>query len=236
MLEYIISTVGTTLLSGSLIAMIYLIRSHMTIPKGPYTWISNFCIFTLFLVIILALFLGIVYSSPLGINSQHEDAQGMETLEMKEEFSYLLSTFVSKYAMFPLLVAEVIIHVLLNIRLLWIWYSSGEWDTIVNKFLFLQRIYIIIYMLGCPVDFWLRLYGHNTFTYISMENYCSCWMIFYKSIFYAFMTSQLIIAMIRFTCVKYSIEYHNRFAVRYFCQAQPKPQLKAGLSLAIFPD
>ena len=72
MIDYIISTIGITSLSGFLIAMIYMIRSHITIPKGPYTWISNFCIFTLFLIVIIALFLGLAYTLPTGVTEDDE--------------------------------------------------------------------------------------------------------------------------------------------------------------------
>ena len=212
MLEYIASSVATTALPGVLIFMIYLIRSHIPIPKGPYTWISNFCIFTLFLMIILVLFLGLAYISPIGINDDenHEDDKEWNDHDIKEESVKLLSSFVSKFAMFPLLTCEVIIYVVLNLRLLYIWYCTGMWGTIVNRFLCLQRIWGIIYIIGCPLDFWIRLYGTNTYTFTTMENYCSLWMIFYKFMFYSILTSQFIIAVIRLICVKYSIEYHNR--------------------------
>ena len=214
MIEYILSSVVTAILSGLLIAMIYMIRSHITIPKGPYTGISNFCIFSLFMIIILAFFLGLAYISPTALNEEENqevaEVMRMETPEIEEQLSALLSSYMNKYAMFPLLVVETTIYVALNTLLLYIWYSTGEWDTIVNRFLCLQRIWAMIYLTGCPVDFGLRLFGEITFTFISMENYCACWMMFYKSMFYASMTSQLIIAVIRLICVKYSIEYHNR--------------------------
>ena len=150
--------------------MFYLIRSNSSIPKGPYTWISNFCVFTLFLVIIFVLFLGLVYTTPTNIDEdagERHHLVGMDPIELSQELSALLSIFVSKVAMFPLLVLEVTIYVSLNCRLLWMWYRTSEWDTIVNKFLFINRICGILYMVGCPVDFWLRLYGQNSFILIS---------------------------------------------------------------------
>ena len=173
-------------------------------------------------MVILAIFLGLAYTSPMDVNEDDDQnfEQGMNPIEYKEELSSLLSIFVSKYAMFPILVVEVAIYVYLNVRLIWIWYSTGEWDTIANKFTFLQRIWGILYMVGSPIDFWIRLYGHTTFTHIvwkmEMENYCLCWMIIYKSMFYASMTYQMTVAVIRYTCVVYPIEYHSRSAENVF--------------------
>ena len=123
MTEYIISTIGITSLSGFLIVMIYRIRSHITIPKGPYTWISNFCIFTLFLIVIIALFLGLAYTSPTDViyDDEQNFELGKKPVEYEEELSILLSTFISKNAMFPILVVKVVIYVCLNVRLVWIW-------------------------------------------------------------------------------------------------------------------
>ena len=85
---------------------------------------------------------------------------------------------------------------------------------------FLQRIWGILYMVGSPIDFWIRLYGPTTFTHIvwkmEMENYCPCWMIIYKSMFYASMTCQVTVAVIRYTCVVYPIENHSRSAENVF--------------------
>ena len=120
------------------------------------------------------------------------------------------SDFISKNAMFPLLTLEVIIYVKMHCHLAWVWYSTGELDTIVNKFLFLQRIWGILYMVGCFVDFFIRIYSEPSFTFISSANYCSFWMVYYKSMFYLIMTSQLAVALNRFICVASPIEYHKR--------------------------
>ena len=165
-------------------------------------------------MVILALFLGLAYMSPMDVNEDDDQnfEQGMNPIDYKEELSSLLSIFVSKYAMFPILLVEVAIYVYFNVRLIWILYSTVEWDTIVNKFTFLIIIWGILYMVGSPIDFWIRLYGPTTFTIISMDNYCSCWMIFYKSMFYVMCLCSLTIAVIRYICVAYPIEYHNRSA------------------------
>jgi hypothetical protein len=119
-------------LSKKIIVMTYTTRSHITIPKGPYTWITNFCIFT---SISWSL-----YTS--ATNDMDDDEQNYEVdkkpFEYAEELSRLLSIFISKNAMFPMLLVKVVFYVRLNIRLVWILYSTGEWDIIVNKFTFLQ--------------------------------------------------------------------------------------------------
>ena len=224
--QYIVSTILIIFLAVFFIAIIYMIRSNMSITKGPYNWISSLCIFSMFLIVIMSLFLGLAYTSPMHLGDSGVPPknphyiEGMNSLEYKflimPEFSSVFSLFISKYALFPLLVGEAIIYVCLNSRLLWIWYITGEWDTIVNKFIFLQRIWGIIYMVGCVVDFWIRLYGLDTVTFMSMDTNCSCWMIFYKFLFYAIMTSQFAIAVLRIVCVSYPIEYHNRSVNKSF--------------------
>ena len=74
-------------------------------------------------MVILALFLGLAYMSPMDVNEDDDQnfEQGMNPIDYKEELSSLLSIFVSKYAMFPILVVEVAICVCLNVRLVWIW-------------------------------------------------------------------------------------------------------------------
>ena len=209
-MKALMSSIGVMSMSGFLIVMFYLIRSNSSIPKGPYTWISNFCIFLLFLIFIFVLFVGLAYSTPTDSDDNSVPSLHMHYLEDKEDRNSLVSLFLSKYILLPIILVEVTIYVSLNSRLLWTWYFTGEWNTIVNKFLFLQRIWGIIYMVGCPVDFGLRLFGDMTFTLISMENYCTCWMIFYKALFYTIMTSQFAVAVNRFVCVAYPIQYHTK--------------------------
>jgi energy-coupling factor transporter transmembrane protein EcfT len=69
--KYCISTFVTILLVGFLIVVIYIMRSIIKIPKGPYTWITNICTFILFLFVSVSLILGLVYFSPRG--SMEED-------------------------------------------------------------------------------------------------------------------------------------------------------------------
>ena len=131
-------------------------------------------------------------------------------VESKFELSSEMSDFISKNAMYPLLVVEVVIFVYLNSRLLWMWYSAGEFNTNVNKLIFILRILGIIHEIGCVVDFGIRLYGPKPVPFMSSENYCACWIAFYKTIFYACMGCHFATAFIRVLCVAYPIEYHQR--------------------------
>ena len=202
---YCASTFVTILLIGFLITVIYIIRSTIKIPKGPYTWISNMCTLTLFLCVALCLILGLVYLSPGDLL----DEAITQKHSAEEESSYL-STFISKYAMYPLLIVEMVTYVMMSSRLLWIWYSHKELNTIVNKLIFIQRIFGIIHCIGIIVDYGIRLYGPTSFSFISVDNYCGCWIMFYKSLFYATMGAYFAMAVIRLLCVAYPIEYHNR--------------------------
>ena len=75
------------------------------------------------MIVISALFLGLAYTLPTGVTEDDGQnyEQGINPIESKEGLSTLLSTIVSKYAMFPILVVEVAICVCLNVRLVWIW-------------------------------------------------------------------------------------------------------------------
>ena len=51
MLSFILSTVLLALGSLMLILMIYMVRSNVALPKGPYLWISDLYTFALFLLV-----------------------------------------------------------------------------------------------------------------------------------------------------------------------------------------
>ena len=202
--KYCVSSFFLILLFGFLITIIYIIRSVIKMPKG-ITWIVNICTFSLFLFLSLSLILGLVYLTPRELM----DDANMDSM-IKLELSTELSIFISKYAMYPVVVIEVVIYVSLSSHLLWMWYSAGELGTIVNKIFFLQRILGIINTLGWVLDYGIRLYGPSSFSFISTENYCACWIIFYKSLFYLVNSLYFTIAFTRFLCVEYPMEYHNR--------------------------
>ena len=63
MITFIVSTLLLTIISAILIIIIYMVRSNISIPKGPYLWISNLSTFTLFLIVPVGLILGVTYNS-----------------------------------------------------------------------------------------------------------------------------------------------------------------------------
>ena len=226
--KYCISTFVTILLVGFLIVVIYIMRSIIKIPKGLYTWITNICTFILFLFVSVSLILGLVYFSPREFMEEdlsktkfyyntRVDQQDID-LMIKMELSTELSMFISKYALYPVVVSQMVIYISLSSHLLWRWYSKGEFDTIVNKIIFIQRILGIFNHIGWVVDYGIRLYGPSSFSFISTENYCACWIIFYKALFYGSMGMYFSTAFIRFIYVEYPIEYHKRYGLLLFLQ------------------
>ena len=133
---------------------------------------------------------------------------------------------ISNYAMFPLLVLATLALVPLNIYLIWEWVSRGQYDTIVNKLICIQRAFWTFYYLGVVVDFYLRLQGFRP-AFLTESNYCSFWLVYYNIFLYLLQTTNLTIALVRFTCVKYPIAYHTRSVIVY-CQTQPKLKLQPG--------
>ena len=127
----------------------------------------------------------------------------------KEGTKLLLSDLLSRYAMFPILGLETLIYLPMNIFLLCIWYREGEFLTVVNKIIGIQRVCGILYSAGCFLDYFFRVYG-IPISSDSLSTLCSCWMIYYKLLVYAYHTSHLSIALVRFFSVKYPIEYHIR--------------------------
>ena len=120
-----------------------------------------------------------------------------------------LSKMISEYAMFPLLVMISIIYVPMNLYLLYTWISSSPCNSIVNKIICFQRVLWIVYCIESVVDFFLILNGLYP-SFMSLANYCSCRIFFYKFCLFMLQTTNLSMALVRFMCVKYSIEYHNR--------------------------
>ena len=127
----------------------------------------------------------------------------------KEGTKLLLSDLLSRYALFPILGLETLIYLPMNIFLLCIWYREGEFQTVVNKIIGIQRVCGILYSTGCFLDYLFRVYG-LPISSLSLPTLCFCWMIYYKLLVYAYHTSHLSIALVRFLCVKYPIEYHIR--------------------------
>ena len=81
-------------------------------------------------------------------------------------------------------------------------------------------------MVGCFVYFFIRIFNEPSFTFFSSANYCSFWMVYYKSMFYFIMTSQLAIALNRFICVTSPIEYHKRYLKKQRPEVSYEPILR----------
>ena len=107
---------------------------------------------------------------------------------------------------------ETSLYVSMNIYLLWMWHKTGQLDTLVNKLVCIQRVCGILYSVGCLVDYFFRL-DETKISFYFPANICSCWMMYYKFLINLFHTSQLAMALVRFICIKYPIEYHNRYIV-----------------------
>ena len=204
-LKYLLSLFLLIILCAILIGMIFFIRAH--IPKGPYTWISNMYSFILFFIATVCICIVLVQISPVDLVDE-------ETLPitklMKQELSHIFSATISKFVMFPLLVVEMVVVVYLNSYLLWVWYITGQWNTIVNKFIIMQRLVISSILISLVTDYSIRLLGTQSYILISSAPYCFCWLFLYHSFVYASICACLSGAVVRFLCVKYPMEYHNR--------------------------
>ena len=111
--------------------------------------------------------------------------------------------------MYPLLVMLTFVFVIMNLYLLYTWICSGQYDTIINKFICIKQFCWTLYSLGCVLDFYLRLDGYYPVS-LSQANYCACWIVFYKVLLFTVQIIYLVMALIRFLCVKYAIEFHIR--------------------------
>ena len=114
-----------------------------------------------------------------------------------------------KYAMYPVLLLETLLFTPFNIYLLWMWISMGQWDTIVNKMIIIQTFCGVFITLGKLGDFSVRLVGLEP-SFMLPSTYCSCWLVFYKFLANIYQTSHLSMAIVRWICVKYPLEFHAR--------------------------
>ena len=204
-LKYLLSLFLLIVLSAILIGMIFFIRPH--IPKGPYTWISNLYSFILFFKATVCICFVLVHISP--VEREDEETLPMTKL-IKQELSHVFSATISKFVMFPLLVVETMAVVYMNVYLLWVWYQTGKWNTIVNKFIIMQRMCIISINTSLVIDYSIRLFGPQILIPISSATYSLCWLFCYQSLMYASICACLSAAVVRFLCVKYPLQYHNR--------------------------
>ena len=111
--------------------------------------------------------------------------------------------------MFPILLVETVLYVPMNMYLLWKWFSNGRWDTIVNKLISIQTLCGILFTLGRTFDCFLR---QNSLTpsFLEQETYCVCWLVFNFFMIYMFQTSHFFMAMVRWVCIKYPLDFHVR--------------------------
>ena len=112
--------------------------------------------------------------------------------------------------MYPMLLVETMFYITMNTYLLWLWFITGQWGTIVNNLISIQHVCGILITLGRVVDFYFRLYGLNPSS-MSLATYCSCWLVFYRFLVYIFQTSHLSMAIVRWVCVKYPLKFHSRY-------------------------
>ena len=212
MISTIISTLLIFFICSFLILMVYKIRS---IAKGTPSWIINFSVFTIYVVVLICLVFKIAQSFPLVEGkyavfiSCFQDLYSLSLGLSSYEYSLLMSNFISKYVLYPLLLLETLLYVLMSLYLLWTWYSTGQWDTIVNKLISIQALCGIIITLGRVVDYFFRLYGLQP-SFMLPTTYCSCWLVFYKFFIYIFQTSHLSMAVVRWVCVKFPLDFHAR--------------------------
>ena len=102
------------------------------------------------------------------------------------------------------------LYVPMNMYLLWMWFSTGQWDTIVNKLISIQTLCGILFTIGRTLDCFLR---QNSLTpaFLDPDTYCVCWLVINFFIIYMFQTSHFSMAMVRWVCVKYPMEFHTRY-------------------------
>ena len=55
------------------------------------------------------------------------------------DYKLAISTIVGKFAMFPMLVVQNLLHIPMNLYLLYVWWKYGKIGRLVNKFIWLQR-------------------------------------------------------------------------------------------------
>ena len=109
-----------------------------------------------------------------------------------------------------MLLLETLFYVPMNLYLLWIWYITGQWDTIVNKLISIQTLCGIILTLSRAVDVHFR-FGSSHSSFMLSSTYSSCWLMLYMFLAYMFQTSHLAMAMVRWVCVRYPMEFHTCF-------------------------
>ena len=76
---------------------------------------------------------------------------------------------------------------------------------------FSSRLSTLSYSIGVLVDFGSKLFPVDLqILGLSQSTVTSFWMIFYKSNIYIYQTAGLMMALLRFACIKFPIEFHQR--------------------------
>ena len=117
----------------------------------------------------------LLHTSPVEL--EDEETLPMSKL-IKQKLRHVFSSTISKFVMFSLLLVETMVVVYLNVYLLWVWYETGQWNTIVNKFIIMQRIVIISINVSLVIDYSIRLFTPQILVPISSDVYCLCWLFF----------------------------------------------------------
>ena len=74
-----------------------------------------------------------------------------------------------------------------------------------------SRLSTLSYSIGVLVDFGSKLFPIDLqILGLSQSTVTSFWMIFYKSNIYIYQTAGLMMALLRFACIKFPIEFHQR--------------------------
>ena len=125
------------------------------------------------------------------------------------EYKILISDIISNYVMYPVFLVESLLYIPMHLYLLWLWFSKDQLGTIVNKLICIQTLCGILLNLGRIIDYYLRLSREHPSTMLP-STYSTWWLVFYYMLVYMYLTSHLSMAIIRWVCLKYPLEFHGR--------------------------
>ena len=75
-----------------------------------------------------------------------------------------------------------------------------------------SRLSTLSYSIGVLVDFGIKLIPINLEDFgLSQPAVTTFWMIFYKTNIYIYQTAGLLMALLRMACIKFPIEFHQRY-------------------------
>ena len=129
-----------------------------------------------------------------------------------DDLNSLLNDMI-RYTMFPILLVETMVYLPMNGYLIWLWFTTGQWDSIVNKLITIQTLSGIMLTIGRLVDFYLRLHAWHP-SVMKPSTYCGCWLVFYRFLTFIFQSSHLSMALVRWNCVRHPLTFHIRYATQ----------------------